>query len=88
MPADGAPHLLSGGLRRAHADLAKLVQHQPAALPMFDQLDRELRAAEAMIAELEKRDAAAGRSFEPMIRNRPWLARERRHDAESTSLHA
>ena len=36
-------------LRRAHADVAKLVMHQPAALPIFERLDRELRAAEAMI---------------------------------------
>lgn len=36
-------------LRRAHADVARLVLDQPAALPIFERLDHELRAAEAMI---------------------------------------
>ena len=37
-------------LRRAHADVARLVLEEPAALPIFERLDHELCAAEAMIA--------------------------------------
>lgn len=38
-------------LRWAHAAIAKLVLTEPMALPIFERLDHELRAAEAIAAD-------------------------------------